>query len=226
MQALPADLEHRLTLLRDAVLDENERINLTALREPEACWIGNVLDSLALLEILETLGAARSAIDIGTGGGFPLLPLATAMPDARFVGLDSTKKKIDAVRRIADAQGLTNVDLVAARAEDAARDPAHRERYDLVTARAVADLSELLEYASPFARVGGHIVLWKSLRADDELAQSAAAQRALRCPFAFRHVYALPGDFGERQLLVFRKGAATPKTYPRPTGVPGKTPLR
>ncbi len=226
MQVISADLQERLMRLRDAVLDENTRINLTALREPEACWIGNVLDSLALLEILEKLGAVQSMIDVGTGGGFPLLPLAVALPDARFVGLDSTKKKIDAVRRIADVQKIINIDLVAARAEDAARDPAHRERYDVVTARAVADLSELLEYTSPFARIGGHIVLWKSLHADDELRLSTAAQRALHCPLEFGHTYALPGDFGERQLLVFRKGAATPKLYPRPTGVPGKTPLR
>jgi 16S rRNA (guanine527-N7)-methyltransferase len=225
VQPLPPDLERRLLSLRDRVLDENTRINLTALREAEKCWIGNVLDSLPLLEILGEIGHPKKLLDVGTGGGFPLLPLALAMPDARWTGLDSTGKKIEAIRRIAKDQGIANVDLIVARAEDAARDPAHREQYDVATARAVADLSVLLEYVSPFVRVGGHIVLWKSLQAEEEIALSVTAQRSLHAPFEFSHRYALPGDFGERQLLVFRKGAATPKGYPRPVGVPGKLPL-
>lgn len=222
---LPPDLETRLLALRDRVLDENTRINLTALREPEKCWIGNVLDSLPLLEILGKIGDPKTLVDVGTGGGFPLLPLAIAMPEATLTGLDSTAKKIEAIRRIAKDRGIANLNLVAARAEDAARDPAHREKYDVATARAVADLSTLLEYVSPFVRVGGFIVLWKSLQAEEEIARSVTAQRALHAPFEFSHRYALPGDFGERQLLVFRKGAATPKGYPRPVGVPGKLPL-
>jgi 16S rRNA (guanine527-N7)-methyltransferase len=225
VQPLPPDLEASLVSLRDRVLDENAKINLTALREPEKCWIGNVLDSLPLLEILEKIGNPKTLIDVGTGGGFPLLPLAVAMPEAKLTGLDSTAKKIEAIRRIAKDQGIGNVTLVAARAEDAARDPAHREKYDVATARAVADMSVLLEYVSPFVRVGGFIVLWKSLQAEEEIAMSVTAQRSLHAHFEFSHRYTLPGDFGERQLLVFRKGAATPKGYPRPVGVPGKLPL-
>lgn len=240
MHPLSPDLEASLVSLRDRVLDENTRINLTALREPEKCWIGNVLDSLPLLEILDPtspdstepelrragkIGHPKTLIDVGTGGGFPLLPLALAMPDAKLTGLDSTAKKIEAIRRIAKDRNIGNVTLVAARAEDAARDPAHREKYDVATARAVADLSVLLEYVSPFVRVGGHIVLWKSMQAEEEIAQSITAQRSLHAHFEFSHRYTLPGDFGERQLLVFRKGAATPKEYPRPVGVPGKMPL-
>lgn len=223
---LSPELERRLQSLRDTVLDENTRINLTALRTPEACWIGNVLDSLAFTEILGQLKDPKTLIDIGTGGGFPLLPVALACPEIRCTGLDSTGKKIEAVRRIAAKEAIPNLALVIARAEVAARDPLHRERYDVVTARAVADLSVLLEYASPFAKVGGFIVLWKSMHAQEELSLCAKAQHLLHCPFAFGHVYTLPGDFGERQLLVFRKGAATPKAYPRETGVPGKVPLR
>ena len=226
MSPLSPELDERLKALRDRVLDENTRINLTALRDAEKCWIGNVLDSLPLLEIQDNLGEPKRLLDVGTGGGFPLLPLAMAMPDARWTGLDSTGKKIEAIRRIAKDVGLENVDLVAARAEDAARDAAHREKYDVVTARAVADLSVLLELVSPFAKVGGFVVLWKSLKAEEEIALSKKAQHELHVPFAFAHPYALPGDFGERQLLVFRKGSATPKAYPRPVGVPGSKPLR
>lgn len=223
---LSPELEQRLLKLRDRVLDENTRINLTALRDAEKCWIGNVLDSLPLLEILEKLRAPATLLDVGTGGGFPLLPLAVALPESRWTGLDSTGKKIEAIRRIASDMQLANVSLLTGRAEDLARDPAHREKYDVVTARAVADLSVLLELTSPFAKVGGFIVLWKSLKAEEETARSAKAQHELHVPFSFAHAYALPGDFGERQLLVFRKGSATPKTYPRPTGVPGSKPLQ
>lgn len=225
MQTLPPELDHRLTLLRDVVLDENTRVNLTALRDPEACRIGNILDSLAFLDIVERLEQPRTLLDIGTGGGFPLLPIALALPDLRCTGLDSTGKKIEAIRRIAQKLNLTNVDLVTARAENAAHDPVHRAQADVVTARAVADTAVLLEYAAAFARVGGFIVLWKSMHAQDELAQSAAAQRTVRASLAFTHTYELPGDFGQRQLIVFRKDAPTPNTYPRPIGVPSKTPL-
>ncbi len=226
MTDLSPDLRQQLERLRDRVLDENTRINLTALRDSEKCWIGNVLDSLPLLEIMDKLGSPKRFIDVGTGGGFPLLPLALAMPEARWTGLDSTGKKIEAIRRIAKDVGITNLDLVIARAEDAARNPAHREKYDVVTARAVADLSVLLEWTTPFVRMGGFTVLWKSMKADEEIALSAKAQHELHAPFAFSHAYTLPGDFGERQLLVFRKGAATPKLYPRPTGVASKLPLK
>lgn len=226
MSPLSPELQERLERLRDRVLNENTRINLTALRDSEKCWIGNVLDSLPLLEILETIGTPKKLLDVGTGGGFPLLPLAMAMPETRWTGLDSTRKKIEAIRRIAKDVGITNLDLVIARAEDAARDKAHREQYDVVTARAVADLSILLEWTTPFVRMGGFAVLWKSMKADEEIALSAKAQHELHAPFAFSHAYTLPGDFGERQLLVFRKGAATPKLYPRPTGIAGKLPLR
>lgn len=218
-------LRERLETLRDRVLDENTRINLTALRDAEKCWIGNVLDSLPLLDVLDRIGNPSTLVDVGTGGGFPLLPLALAMPDAGWTGLDSTGKKIAAIGRIAADCGIANLSLVTARAEDAGREAAHRERYDAATARAVAELPVLLELCSPFVRVGGFIVLWKSLQSDDELAASVPAQRALHTPFAFEHRYVLPGDFGERRLLVFRKGAATPKGYPRAVGVPGKQPI-
>ncbi len=223
---LSPDLERQLQDLRDRVLDENTRINLTALREPEKCWIGNVLDSLPMLDILEKVGNPKKLLDVGTGGGFPLLPLALAMPESRWAGLDSTGKKIEAIRRIAKDRGIANIDLVIGRAEDIARDKTHREQYDVVTARAVADLAALLEFTSPFAKVGGFVVLWKSMKADEEIESSKKAQHELHIPFAFSHTYTLPGDFGERQLLVFRKGSATPKMYPRPVGVPGKLPLK
>jgi 16S rRNA (guanine527-N7)-methyltransferase len=205
-------------------LAENANINLTALRTEEQCWNGNVLDSLPFLD-LPFAAEAQSILDVGTGGGFPLLPLAVCLPSARLVGLDATQKKIDAVRRIADATGLRNVELLCGRTEQLGRDPQYRERFDVVTARAVAPLNVLLEFCSPFARPGGHVVLWKSLHAEEEIAQSLLARAELSSHLETRHRYDLGGDWGERQLLVFSKSGALPKNYPRGVGVPKSHPL-
>jgi len=209
-------------------LEENSKLNLSALRTEDACWHGNILDSLALLELIEPKGplpVPQSLLDVGTGGGFPLLPLAVHFPHMRCTGLDSTKKKIDAVGRIAKDLHLKNVTLIAERAETAAWKPTYRDSFDMVVSRAVAALPVLLEYAAPFAKCGGHIVLWKSLQIDDELTASGAAQEALCCPLLSSHIYDLGGEWGKRQLLVFRKIAPTPKKFPRAVGVPGKEPI-
>ena len=206
-------------------LAENEKVNLSALRTEDACWNGNVLDSLSLNELPDLWKDATKILDLGTGGGFPLLPLAITHPDASFVGLDSIGKKMLAVQRIADAVRLKNVTTVADRAESLAHTKEHREQYDIVTSRAVAEISPLLEYCSGFVKAGGVIVLWKSLHIDEELAASSNAQKILGCPLETTHRYMLPGDWGERQLLIFRKQKPLSKEYPRPVGEAKKKPL-
>lgn len=217
--------EDQLRQLLKVFLEENSKINLSALREDEACWIGNVLDSLPLLDILPKLGTVKRVLDVGTGGGFPLLPLAICAPDIQFVGLDATGKKLDAIKRMADAMSIKNISLIHHRAEVLAHDKAHRDQYDIVMARAVASLPTLMELTSPFTRMGGHVILWKSMHVDQELQESINAQRELHLVPQPAHRYTLPADFGERQLLIFKKGAATPKIYPRGLGMPKKTPL-
>jgi 16S rRNA (guanine527-N7)-methyltransferase len=216
------------TQLRDLVqvfLAENEKVNLSALRTEDACWHGNVLDSLALNELPDLTKTVHTFLDVGTGGGFPLLPLAITHPDWTCTGLDSIGKKMLAVQRIADGVHLKNVRTIAERAEVLAHNKDHREHYDLVTSRAVAEMSVLLEYCAAFAKVGGVIVLWKSLHIDDELAASKNAQQVLGCTLESTHRYILPGDWGERQLLMFRKSKALAKEYPRVVGEAKKKPL-
>src|SRR3989344_3319341 len=173
----------------------------------------------------EQEGVGAKILDIGTGGGFPLLPLAICLPQIQFTGLDSTKKKIDAVGRIVTALDLKNVTLVSGRAEAFGHDPAHRQHYDIVMTRAGGALNELLELMAPFTGVNGYCIAWKSLHIDEELKQSLPAQKELNYELVTKHEYDLPGDFGRRQLVVFQKKKVTPKAYPRAVGVPKKTPI-
>lgn len=208
-------------------LEENQKINLSAFRTEESCWTGNILDSLAFLEILPLLTTDHvplTILDVGTGGGFPLLPLAICLPEGDFTGIDSVQKKIDAVRRISAFLKLMNVRLFCGRAEELGRDPMHREQYDLVLSRAVAALPTLLEYTSPFAKNGGYIVLWKSMDIEKELQESLLARAEFSCHLTKQHTYELPGGFGTRQLLVFQKTFALSKKYPREVGMPKKHP--
>ena len=234
MQLTP-DLEKRLRELVTVFLDINQHINLSALRTEEACWIGNVLDSLAYIELAsgpssQPSPAGRrsnleSFFDLGTGGGFPLLPLAIALPEAHFTGLDAVGKKVKAVTGIAEKLGLKNVKCIAERSEVLGKLPAHREKYDVVTSRAVAELRVLLEWCSPFVKIGGTVVVWKSLHIDEELKVCERAQRECGLELETQHRYTLPGDFGERQLLVFRKMKNLASVYPRGVGMAKQNPL-
>lgn len=216
---LPLSIDQKLHELLRVFLSENERINLSALRTEERCWIGNILDSLAFFDAFPTIPTGSQLLDLGTGGGFPLLPIAVVRPDMECMGLDSIGKKIKAVERIAAALQLSNVSAINGRAEELGRDKAHRERYDIVASRAVAELRVLLEFCSPFAKNGGIIVLWKSLHIEEELREAENAMKELHCNLLRSHRYALPDPFGERQLLIFRKTGQTPATYPRAVGI-------
>lgn len=223
------ETEQRLRELLTVFMEENAKLNLSAFRTEEDCWVGNILDSLAFLEMFpKRIPANRTPriTEIGTGGGFPLLPIAIALPEAHCTGMDATRKKIAAVERMVKRMGLRNVTLVCGRAEELGWGPAHREQYDIVLARGIADLSTLLELASPFARTGGHLVLWKSMDIEEELRNSKRAQEELSCMLEHQYRYALPGKWGERQLLIFKKTSSTSARYPRGTGISSKRPLR
>lgn len=229
---LTPEIERRLRELLAVFLAENDRLNLSALRTPERCWTGNILDSLAFLDAIPQLCQPATSnqkpvtiLDVGTGGGFPLLPVAVCLQGADFTGFDAIAKKVRAVERMAHALHLANVRTVAGRVEEAGHSPLHRAQYDIVLSRAVATLPVLLEYTAAFARENGHIVLWKSMHIEEELALGTQAQKILRCTFERSHRYALPDPFGERQLLIFRKTGATPEAYPRPVGVAKRKPI-
>ncbi len=224
-------LEARLKELVDVFLTENAKLNLSAFRTAEHCWIGNVLDSLAFLDRAPAILGKDFALqtlrmlDLGTGGGFPLLPLALAMPKARCIGIDAVRKKVDAVKRIIEAMQLKNAQLMCVRSEELAQHKDFRATFDVVTARAVAPIGVLLEYMIPFLKVHGHAVLWKSKHIAEEMRSSVPSSRALHAKLIESHTYALPGDWGERTLLIFQKIAPTADEYPREVGVPKSKPL-
>ena len=222
---LSPQIEAKLHELCSVFLEENAKVNLSAFRTDEACFIGNVLDSVAALDHPLFEKENLKILDIGTGGGFPLLPLAICKPNSTFVGLDSVQKKIDAIGRIADTLNLSNVTLICGRTEDYGHKPEFREQFDIVTARAVAELPVLLEYTSPFVKVKGCSVLWKSMKIDEELQDSLLARAEFSSHLTERHTYELPGDWGKRQLLFFEKGHTLHTKYPRDVGIPKKDPI-
>lgn len=207
----------------------NARANLTAIVERDQVVVKHFLDSLSVAPILrQTFSAApglHSLIDIGSGAGFPGLPLGIVLPDTHVTLLEATRKKVDFLEHIITQLQLQHVTAIYARAEDAAHDPAHREKYDAAVARAVSDLATLLEYTLPFVRVGGIFVAQKGIRVDDEIHRAARALEALGGRVREIVPVQLPG-LELRHLIVVEKITATPLKYPRRAGVPEKKPIQ
>lgn len=215
-----------------AFLDElekvNKKLNLISYKTREELQIKHLQDSLALLEIFD-LEDGQRILDIGAGGGFPGVPLAIFSPEAEVVLMDSTDKKMKAVAKIIKKAGIENVSTVSGRCEELGHDDKTRESFGMVVARAVAPLPTLLEYASPFVCVNGIFVAYKSRDYQEELAESANAQKVLELTFTGAIDYELSEEdgtlVGERSLLIFTKGKGLDDTYPRRNGVPKKKPL-
>ena len=208
----------RLARFVGLLLAENQKLNLTAARDAAEIWRGHVCDSLALRPALRE-NAVRRLLDLGSGGGLPGLPLACVCDDLEVTLLDATRKKVAALERIIAQLGLPNVRALWGRAETLAHDPAHREQYDAVTARAVATLPVLIEYAAGFVRPGGHCFFFKSaagLWAESGEAESAAQACELEQASTLR--YRLPSEPDERALVCYRKTGALRVALPRPPG--------
>jgi 16S rRNA (guanine527-N7)-methyltransferase len=215
-----------LTRLFDLLQDENKRTNLTAIRDRHAMEIQHGEDSLSLVRLAPTLlENARSLIDIGTGAGFPLLPLALAVPSLPMHGVDSVRKKLEFVRRASQTLGLPEIELHGERAEVLGRSALHREKHTLVTARAVGALSPLWEVSFPLLAPGGHLILYKTEPALQESWDQRSLLPLLGAEFQEALHYRLPDDRQDRVLLIYRKVASTPEKFPRAVGVPFNKPL-
>ncbi len=198
----------------------NARFNLTSVTEESDVYLKHFLDSVAG-ESLFTKNA--DVIEIGSGAGFPSLPLKIVRPDLRFTLVESTGKKCDFLRAAVKELSLDRTEVINARAEELARDPAYRERFDACCARAVARLNTLSEYCVPFLKVGGRFIAYKG-SLDKEAEEAARALKLLGCGTSEIISYELK-EAGARTLFVAKKTSRTPASYPRGNGKERKNPL-
>ena len=201
----------------------NEKINLTAITDPEGIALKHFADSLSVLKYCE-IGEGAKLIDVGTGAGFPGLALLIARPDIKLTLLDSTKKKLGVIENILDNIGLS-AELLHSRAEEAGQNANYREKFDFATARAVANLRELSEYCLPFVKVGGVFAAYKSSDSDDEISTAEHAIAKLGGKIEKKDSFVLPDSDINRSIVIVRKVRKTPGQYPRKAGTPTKEPL-
>ncbi len=213
-----------LALYERELVDWNTRFNLTAIRDPQEIHTKHFLDSLTCLQAMREYTTGK-LVDVGTGAGFPGIPLKIMLPKMHLTLVESVGKKAEFCRHVVKILDLPGVQVVQERAETLGQDPYFREHYDWAVARAVAILPILAEYLLPLVRVGGCML---AMKGESGPAEAHAAEHALRVLGGhLRQLMpvTLPGVAEERYLVVIDKVAATPGTYPRKVGVPAKRPL-
>jgi 16S rRNA (guanine527-N7)-methyltransferase len=214
-------LEHYVRLL----LAANDRLNLTRILEPESVGILHLLDALVALPYIDELAPAQ-AVDLGSGGGVPALPLAIARPGVHWTLVESVRRKASVLRDFTAELSLANVTILPERAEAVGRDPRHRGQFDLATARACASLPVLVELALPLLVVGATLLAWKGpLRPEDPEARHGQAVASLLGGGTLTILPAGPRALGGRTLVRISKDGPTPERYPRRPGEPTRRPL-
>ncbi|MCM1364430.1 MAG: 16S rRNA (guanine(527)-N(7))-methyltransferase RsmG [Faecalibacterium sp.] len=212
----------RFDIYAKLLAEWNEKINITAITDPDGITVKHFADSLALFKYAEIQDGAK-CIDVGTGAGFPGVAMLIARPDLNLTLLDSTGKKLNVIANILDEIGLS-AEILHARAEEASLKAEYRENFDFVMARAVANLRELSEYCLPFVKENGSFISLKGARADEEIIGAKKAISILGGKIASTDSFILE-DAGERNIIMIKKIRQTPTKYPRQSAKIAKFPL-
>lgn len=208
----------------EILIEWNKVMNLTGITEFQEVLTKHFVDSLAVAKVID-LNRVSSIIDVGTGAGFPGIPLKIAFPHVKVTLLDSLKKRITFLDEVVAQLDLEQVETIHGRAEEFARNKKYREKYDLCVSRAVANLSSLSEYCLPYVNKGGHFISYKSGKIQEELKQSEKAVHILGGKCKDTCIFTLPQSDIMRSLVIMEKIKETPSKYPRKAGLPTKEPL-
>lgn len=206
----------------DGILEWNKKINLTAITDREEFISKHFVDSVLSYNFREYIDA-DSIIDIGTGAGFPGIPLAIVSPDKKFVLADSLNKRLKVINELASKIGIDNIETVHGRAEELARNKKYREAFALCISRAVANLAVLCEYCLPFIKVGGHLLAYKGPDAEEEVKMAEKAIKILGGKLI--EIVSVDLDGYDHNIVVIEKINKTPSKYPRKAGTPGREPI-
>ena len=207
----------------ELLIEKNKVMNLTAITEFDEVIVKHFVDSLSICTVLPA--DVSTVCDLGTGAGFPGIPLAIAYPNLQFTLIDSLNKRIKFLQEVVDCIGLKNVTLIHARAEEAGRNKLYREKFDLVVSRAVANIATLSEYCLPLVKVNGYFISYKSGDVNEEISNSGKAINKLGGVSSSPVFFTLPKTDINRSFIIINKAKNTPKAYPRKAGTPSKEPL-
>lgn len=221
--------EERTSMLveyMDMILEKNQYINLTAVRDRDEALQKHIADSLSC-DFMEEYEASENVIDIGTGAGFPGVPLAIVSPDKKFTLVDSLNKRLRIIDELTGELGIKNVTTVHGRAEDVGKSKEHREKYDICVSRAVASLDVLCEWCLPLVKKGGYFVAYKGENVSRETEDAASAIKLLGGKIVeIRKVQTEEESISGHVLVMIKKVKNTPSKYPRQAGQARKNPLR
>lgn len=209
----------------ELLVEWNEKMNLTAITDLEGVYLKHFYDSISP-SLYFDFTKVKSVCDVGAGAGFPSIPIKICFPHLHVTIVDSLNKRITFLNHLSEELGLDHMEFVHARAEEFGQNVKYRERFDVVTARAVARLSVLSELCIPLAKQGGSFVALKAAAGAEELKDAKKAISTLGAALKEEFSFLLPVEESERSLFVFDKIKQTPKKYPRKPGVPNKTPIQ